>query len=134
MNEVVNPPELPAPSGFAHAVVSRGGSTVWLAGQTALDQQGRVVAPGDLVAQYEKALANLLAALAAAGGRPEHLVTLTTYAVDLGDYRAKARELGRVWRSLVGERYPAMAAVGVSRLWDEEALVEVQGVAVIPEG
>ncbi len=133
MNEVINPAELPAPAGFSHAVVSQGGRTVWLAGQTALNQDGHVVAPGDLVAQYEKALANLLAALAAAGGRPHDLVTLTTFAVDLADYRAKARELGRVWRRLVGDRYPAMAAVGVTRLWDDEALVEVQGVAVIHE-
>ena len=133
MNEVVNPPDLPEPSGFAHAVVSRGGTTVWLAGQTALDADGRIVAPGDVVGQYEKALRNLVSALRAAGGRPDDLVTMTTYAVDLADYRARARELGKVWRDVVGARYPAMAAVGVTRLWDEDALVEVQGVAVIAD-
>ena len=131
--EVVNPPSLPAPSGFAHAVVTRGGRTVWLAGQTALDADGRIVAPGDVVAQFEQALSNLLTALDAAGGRPEHLVTMTTYIVDVPDYRAHARDIGRVWRKLVGTRYPAMAGIGVDRLWDEEALVEVQGVAVVPD-
>lgn len=133
MNESVNPAELCRPSGFSHAVVTRGGRTVWLAGQTALDADGRVVAPGDVVGQYRQALGNLLTALRAAGGEPDHLVTLTTYIVDVPDYRAHARDLGRVWRELVGSRYPAMAGIGVTRLWDEDALVEVQGVAVVPD-
>lgn len=133
MNEIVNPPELAVPSGFAHAVVSRGGRTVWLAGQTALDPDGRIVAPGDVVAQFRQALGNLLHVLRAAGGEPEHLVTVTTYIVDVSDYRSRAREIGRVWRELAGARYPAMAGIGVARLWDEEALVEVQGVAVVPD-
>jgi len=130
---VVNPASLPAPSGFAHAVVTTGGRTVWLAGQTAMDASGRIIAPGDVVAQFEQALGNLLTALRAAGGEPGHLVTMTTYIVDVPDYRSRAREIGRVWRSLVGSRYPAMAGIGVSRLWDDDALVEVQAVAVVPE-
>lgn len=133
VNRVVNPAELARPSGFAHAVVSHGGRTVWLAGQTALDADGRIVAPGDVVAQYRQALGNLLHALGAAGGRPEHLVTMTTYIVDVPDYREHAREIGRVWRELAGSRYPAMAGIGVARLWDDDALVEVQGVAVVPD-
>ena len=75
---------------------------------------------------------NLLAALAAAGGRPEQLASLTVYIVDMDDYRSRAREVGAVWRRLVGRDYPAMAGIGVSRLWDAEALVELQGVAVLP--
>ena len=133
MNEVVNPAELATPSGFAHAVVTRGGRTVWLAGQTALDAHGRIVAPGDVVAQFRQALGNLLHALHAAGGAPEDLVTMTTYIVDVPDYRKHARDIGRVWRELVGTRYPAMAGIGVDRLWDDDALVEVQGVAVVPD-
>ncbi len=132
MNEVVNPAGLATPSGFAHAVVSHGGRTVWLAGQTALDADAKVVAPGDVVAQFRQALSNLLHALRAAGGEPEHLVTMTTYIVDVPDYREHAREIGRVWRELVGTRYPAMAGIGVARLWDDDALVEVQAVAVVP--
>jgi enamine deaminase RidA (YjgF/YER057c/UK114 family) len=133
VNEIVNPPGLAAPSGFAHAVVTRGGRTVWLAGQTALDADGRIVAPGDVVTQFRQALTNLLHALRAAGGEPDHLVTMTTYIVDVPDYRERARELGQVWRELVGPRYPAMAGIGVARLWDDDALVEVQGVAVVPD-
>lgn len=131
-HDVVNPSALAKPSGFSHAVVSHGGRAVWLAGQTALDAGGTVVGAGDVVAQYDRALRNLLTALDDAGGRPEHLVSMTTYILDIDDYRAHARELGRVWMSLMGNHFPAMAAVGVTRLWDREALVEVQGIAVLP--
>jgi enamine deaminase RidA (YjgF/YER057c/UK114 family) len=119
--ERVNPPALARPSGFAHAIVATGTRLVFLAGQTALDSTGAVV--GDTVTrQFELALANLLAALRAAGGSAEHLASLTIYAVDLGE----------AWRRLAGREYPAMAAVGVSRLWDPAALVEIQGYAVVP--
>jgi enamine deaminase RidA (YjgF/YER057c/UK114 family) len=130
----VNPPSLAVPSGFAHAVVAdvaAGDRLVFLAGQTAIDHSGAIV--GSTVAeQFGQALGNLLTALAAAGGRPADLASLTVYAVDLADYRAHGRELGAAWRRLVGRDYPAMAAIGVSRLWDPAALVEVQGFAVIP--
>jgi enamine deaminase RidA (YjgF/YER057c/UK114 family) len=82
-----------------------------------------------VVEQFEKALGNLLTALAAAGGEPGDLVSLTVYIVDMDDYRAHARQIGAVWRRLVGTEYLAMAGIGVHRLWDAEALVEVQGVA-----
>jgi enamine deaminase RidA (YjgF/YER057c/UK114 family) len=128
--ERVNPPTLARPSGFAHAVVAGGGRVVFLAGQVALGPDGTIV--GDTVTeQFERALANLLEALRAAGGGPEHLASLTVYAVDLGDYRAHGREIGAVWRRLAGQEYPAMAAIGVSRLWEPAALVEIQGHAVI---
>lgn len=128
--EHINPPELGKPSGFSHAVVGTG-RTVFLAGQTALDADGKIV--GDtVVEQFRKALSNLLTALAAAGGDPAHLASLTIYIVDMEDYRTHAREIGGVWRELVGANYPAMAGIGVARLWDAEALVEVQGFAVLP--
>jgi enamine deaminase RidA (YjgF/YER057c/UK114 family) len=127
--ERINPPDLARPSGFAHAVRATG-TYVFLAGQTALDADGRVVGRG-IVEQFEQALGNLLAALHATGGEPDRLASLTVYVVDMDDYRAHAREIGGVWRRLVGRDYPAMAGIGVSRLWDVEALVEVQGVAVL---
>jgi enamine deaminase RidA (YjgF/YER057c/UK114 family) len=128
--ERVNPPSLAAPSGFAHAVIATGGRIVFLAGQTALDAGGAIVG-GTIVEQFERALANLLTALTAAGGQPDDLASLTVYALDLADYRAHGREIGAVWRRLAGREYPAMAAIGVSRLWDPAALVEVQGYAVV---
>jgi enamine deaminase RidA (YjgF/YER057c/UK114 family) len=127
--ERVNPLELAQPSGFAHAVVGRG-TTVFLAGQTALDAAGRIVGSG-VVVQFEVALGNLLTALAAAGGRPDQLASLTIYILDMDDYKQHAAAIGEVWKRLVGRAYPAMAAIGVRRLWDAEALVEVQGFAVI---
>ena len=129
MIERVNPPDLPAPRGFAYAVVGTG-TTVFLAGQTALDADGRIDGVG-VVAQFEVALANLLTSLRAAGGGPQNLASLTVYAVDLADYRAHASEIGEVWRRLVGRDYPAMAAVGVARLWDDDAVIELQGCAVL---
>jgi enamine deaminase RidA (YjgF/YER057c/UK114 family) len=129
--EFVNPPELATPRGFSHAVVGRG-RVVFLAGQTALDADGAIVG-ADVVEQFERALGNVLKALAAAGGSPEYLSSMTIYIVDMDDYRAHSRAIGQVWRRLVGNSYPAMAGIGVSRLWDAEALVEVQGYAVLPD-
>ncbi|MFC8371993.1 MULTISPECIES: RidA family protein [unclassified Streptomyces] len=129
--ERVNPPELSPPAGFSHAVVATGSRLVFLAGQTALDADGKVV--GDtLPEQFTRALTNLLTALRAAGGTPADLARVTVYATDVAAYRAHARELGRIWRELAGRDYPAMAVVGVVRLWDEQALVELDGFALLP--
>ena len=128
--ERINPGELGRPSGFSHAVSATGGRLIFLAGQTGYAPDGQIV-PGGVVPQFEQALGNLLTALLAAGGGPDDLVSLTIYAVHLEDYRAHAREIGEVWRRLCGREYPAMAAIGVARLWDADALVEVQGTAVV---
>ena len=125
----INPPELARPSGFSHAVVGRG-TVIALAGQTALDADGQVTGEG-VVGQFEVALGNLLTALAAAGGQPADLDSATIYIVDLADYQAHAKEIGTVWRRLAGAEYPAMAGVGVTRLWDPAALVEIQGIAAV---
>jgi enamine deaminase RidA (YjgF/YER057c/UK114 family) len=125
----VNPESLARPSGFSHAVVGRG-TSVFLAGQTGMDASGAIV-EGGVVAQFEQALGNLLTALAEAGGTPDRLASLTIYIVDMDDYRAHSRELGEVWKRLVGTGYPASAGIGVTRLWDTEAVVELQGLAVL---
>jgi enamine deaminase RidA (YjgF/YER057c/UK114 family) len=133
-SERINPAELARPSGFSHAVsVARGaaaGRMVFLAGQTGVDRDGNV-AGGGVVPQFERAMTNLLTALDAAGGLPSDLVSLTIYLTDIADYQAHAREIGAVWRRLAGTDYPAMAAVGVTRLWLPELLVEIQGIAVV---
>lgn len=129
--ERVNPPDLSPPTGFSHAVVATGSRVVFLAGQTALDTDGKVTGE-TLPEQFERALCNLLTALAAAGGTPADLARVTVYATDVADYRDRAAELGRVWRRLAGRDYPAMAVVEVVRLWDERALVELDGFAVLP--
>jgi enamine deaminase RidA (YjgF/YER057c/UK114 family) len=130
MIDRINPDELGKPSGYSHAVAVTADRLIFLAGQTALDQSGKIVGEG-VVAQFEQALGNLLTALRAAGGQPTDLVSVTIYIVDMDDYKANARAIGRVWRNLVGAEYPAMAGIGVSRLWDIEALVEIQGYAAL---
>jgi enamine deaminase RidA (YjgF/YER057c/UK114 family) len=128
--ERINPDELARPSGFSHAVSVTERRMVFLAGQIGVDREGKL-ATGGVVAQFEQALANLLTALAAAGGRPADLVSVTLYIVDLEDYQAHGKEIGAVWRKLAGTEYPAMAGVGVARLWVPEALIEIQGVAAV---
>lgn len=127
----VNPEQLARPSGFTHAITSSGGTHVFLAGQTAQNKDGRIVGK-DLVAQFDRALANLVTALAAAGGNGEHLVKLTIYCTDPGVYVDHLAELGAVWRRYVGGEFPAMTLVGVTRLFDPAALVELDAIAVVP--
>jgi enamine deaminase RidA (YjgF/YER057c/UK114 family) len=121
---IVNPPELPEPVGYAHAVVAKG--AVYLGGQIG---EGATV-----VEQFDSAAAKVLTALHAAGGEPGHLVSLVVYTTEIDEYRASTSELGEVWRRHFGRRYPAMAVVGVEALFDPEARVELMGVAVIPRG
>lgn len=128
--ERVNPAELSPPTGFSHAVTATGGRLVFLAGQTALDAEGKVVG-GSLPEQFELALTNLLTALRHAGGTPADLARVTVYATDVADYREQAPQLGRIWRRLAGRDYPAMAVIGAVRLWDEQCSVELEGVAVL---
>ncbi|WP_405687472.1 RidA family protein [Streptomyces sp. NBC_01387] len=126
----VNPPQLSPPTGFSHAVAATGTRLVFLAGQTALDGDGKVTG-ATLPAQFRLALSNLLTALRAAGGAPADLARVTVYATDIADYRTHSAELGRIWRELAGRDYPAMAVIGATRLWDEHAVVEIDGVAVL---
>lgn len=128
--ERINPSGLARPSGFSHAVSAPAGRLVFLAGQLGTDRDGQVV-PGGVVGQFEQALSNLLAALAAAGGHPSDLASLTIYLTDVDGYQAHAKEIGAVWRRLAGSDYPAMAGVGVAKLWLPGAVVEIQGIAVV---
>src|ERR1700751_2350970 len=128
-SERINPAELARPSGFSHAGSVGGGAAagrmVFLAGQTGVDPDGNV-ADGGGVPQFERAMTNLLTALGTAGRLPSALVTLTIYLTDVPDYQAHAREIGAVWRRLAGTEYPAMAAVGVTRLWLAQRPVQIQ--------
>ncbi|MEU6000658.1 RidA family protein [Streptomyces sp. NPDC047197] len=126
----INPVDLSPPTGFSHAVTATGTRLVFLAGQTALDVEGKVTAT-TLPEQFEQALTNLLTALCHAGGTPADLARVTVYATDVADYRTQAAQLGRIWRKLAGRDYPAMAVIGAVRLWDEQCLVELDGVAVL---
>jgi enamine deaminase RidA (YjgF/YER057c/UK114 family) len=118
---IVNPPELPEPVGYSHAVVA--GRAVYLGGQIG---EGATV-----VEQFDSAAGKVVTALRAAGGEPEHLVSLVVYTTDVEEYRASLGELGEVWRRHFGRRYPALALVGVTALLEPAAKVELMGVAVV---
>lgn len=126
----VNPASLPTPRGYSHGTLA--GNTLYLGGQTALDDQMKIV-PGGIVAQFRQAFSNVLATLAAAGGLPEDLVSVTIYLTDIPDYQAHGKEIGEAWRELAGPVYPAMAGIGTTGLWQPDALIEILGVAVIPD-
>jgi enamine deaminase RidA (YjgF/YER057c/UK114 family) len=130
-HRLLNPPTLAPAVGFAHAVAASPGRLVLLGGQTAQDADGRIV--GDtVIAQFDRAAANVVAALAAAGGRPEHLVSLVIYTTDMAGYRRALAALAPVYRRHLGRHYPAMALLGVAELFDPAALVELVATAVIP--
>jgi enamine deaminase RidA (YjgF/YER057c/UK114 family) len=127
-NRTVNPDSLPKPSGYAHGILA--GNTVYLGGQTALDKDMKIVS-GGIIEQFRQAFSNVLTTLTEAGGQPQDLVSVTIYLTDVDDYMANGREIGRIWREMAGSEYPAMAGIGVTRLWQKEAMIEIQGVAVI---
>jgi enamine deaminase RidA (YjgF/YER057c/UK114 family) len=129
-HEIITAPDLPAPVGYAHAVIAAAGRTVHLGGQTAQAMDGAIFGT-TIVEQFDLAARNLVAALHAAGGQPDDLVSLQIYVTDLAAYRASLAELGSVWRTHFGRRYPAMAVLGITELFDPAALVELVGVAVI---
>jgi enamine deaminase RidA (YjgF/YER057c/UK114 family) len=132
-HRIVTAPGLAEPRGYAHAVVAEPGTLVYLGGQTAQGSDGAIHG-STMVEQFDLAAGNVVAALAAAGGRPEHLVFMTVYVTDIAEYRASLRELGGVYRRHVGRHYPAMALLGVSALFDDAAKIELVGIAVIPRG
>lgn len=131
MNEIVTAPELAPPVGYAHAVIgAQGGRTVHLGGQTALGPDGSI--RGDtFVEQFDVAAGNVVAALRAAGGAAEDVTQMLVFVTDVAEYKASLGELGPVWKRHFGRRYPAMALLGVSALFDEAARVELVATAVI---
>jgi enamine deaminase RidA (YjgF/YER057c/UK114 family) len=132
--EVINPEALGAPKGWNHGMLApAGGRLLFVAGQTARDEKGRIIA-ADLVAQWERALSNVLAVVGAAGGGPEDIGRLTIFVTDRDAYLASLKPLGEMYRRLMGRHYPAMALVQVAGLVDEGAVVEIEATAVIGAG
>lgn len=129
-NEIVTAPELSPPVGYAHAVLAGPGRIVHLGGQTALDAEGEISGE-DLPAQLDLAAGNVVAALRAAGGVPSDIVSMQIFVTDVAAYREGLPELGKVWQRHFGRHYPATGLFGVTRLFDDEALIELMGVAVV---
>jgi NAD(P)-dependent dehydrogenase (short-subunit alcohol dehydrogenase family) len=128
---IVNPEELGAPRGWNHGMLAPGaGRTLFIAGQTARDDSGRVPA-ADFVSQFDRALGNALAVLRRAGGEPGDVGRLTIYVTDMSQYRASLKPLGEAYRRRMGTHYPAMALVEVKSLVDPQAVVEIEATAVL---
>ncbi len=128
---ILNPVSLAKPSGYSNGILAEGGHLLFLAGQTGMDATGKIVAPGDLVAQFTQALANLRAVLEEAGGTMNDIVKLTIFVTNKNLYRANLKPLGEAYRSFFGRYYPAMTLVEVKSLFDDEAMVEIEGTAVL---
>jgi enamine deaminase RidA (YjgF/YER057c/UK114 family) len=129
---IVNPASLVKPSGFAHGIVAPGGRLLFLAGQTGTDATGRITAPGDLLAQFRQALANLKAVLDEAGGQMSDIVKLTLFVTDKRAYLNQLKPIGDAYRAYFGRYYPAMTLVEVKGLFDDAAVIEIEGIAVLP--
>ncbi len=128
----LQPPGWPRPRGYANGVAAEGGTLVFVAGQIGWDETGAFPA-ADLPGQVRQTLRNVLAVLAEAGARPEHVARLTWYVTDREEYLASAREIGAAYRELMRGHYPAMAVVEVSALIESQAKVEIEATAVVPK-
>jgi enamine deaminase RidA (YjgF/YER057c/UK114 family) len=131
--EIVNPPSLARPVGFNHGIAVTGGRLLFLAGQTGSDAGGHIIAPGDIVAQYEHIMRNLQAVVEEAGGKMQDITKLNIFVRDRDTYLAHLKQLGQVHRSFFGAYYPAMALFEISRFFQDEALIEIEGMAVIDQ-
>lgn len=131
LTQPINPPTLPKPAGYAHGWEAQGGKTVYIAGQVALGKGGHLVGPGDLVAQFRQVCENLKAVVGARGGQLDDVLKLTIYVLSKNEYKARAREIGWVYREYFGRHYPAMTLVEIAGLYDDGCLIEIEGVAVV---
>jgi enamine deaminase RidA (YjgF/YER057c/UK114 family) len=132
MMDWIQPKGWPRPSGYSNAVLPGGGRLLVLAGQVGWDEKERIVA-GGFVAQFEQALRNVITLIEAAGGACEHLVHLRLFLTDKKAYLSSRKEIGQIWRTLMGRHYPCMTAVVVAGLVEEGAMIEIEGLAVLPE-
>ncbi len=131
MNIIINPPTLVPPIGYSHAIASSGGKTIYLAGQVSFDAKRKIVHKDDLVKQFGQVLNNLQAVMNEAGGTMTDIVKLNIFVKDKNDYAAKMKEIGKIYASYFGKYFPAMTLIEVSSLFEDDALLEIEGIAVI---
>ena len=131
MTKLVTPPNFPKPRGYANGMVAEG-RLLFISGQVAWDKDARIVSP-DFATQFLQAIDNVIAVVREAGGATEHLVKLVAFVTDLDAYRDATRAIGEGWRARLGKHYPAMSLVKVAGLLEPGALVEIEGVAVLPQ-
>ena len=127
----INPESLGTPRGYSNGVLAEaGGRLLFIAGQIAWDEQQRIVSR-DFVEQFDRALANVIAVVTEAGGHAEQIARLLIYVTDKNEYRSRTREIGERYRARMGQHFPAMALVEVKGLLEDDALVEIEAIAVI---
>jgi len=131
-HQFLNPESMAPPLGFSHVAVAAPGRLVFLAGQTAHQADG-TLAGSTLADQFAAAAANVAAALAAAGATPADVVSIQIFTPDVDGYRAQSKAIGAAYRNVFGPHYPPMALLGVTRLFDPDALVELVVTAVVPD-
>ena len=129
--QIITPASLPEPRGFNHGVLTTGGVLLFLAGQDASDGDGRIVAPGDIVAQCRQVLQNLHAVVHEAGGQMADIVKLNVFVTSRDAYVAQLKPLGKLFREYFGNYYPAMALFEVAGLFQPDAMIEMEGFAVL---
>ncbi len=129
--QILHPPDWLPPIGYANGISVPAGRIVFIAGQVGWNAEQRFQSE-ELVPQFEQALKNILAILAQAGGAPNHICRLTAFCIDKPAYLAGRRELGRIWKSLMGNHFPAMSMIFVADLLDTPAKIELEATAVIP--
>jgi len=128
---ILQPSGWARPRGYSNGISARG-QLVFVAGQIGWDDQCRFQTD-DLSGQVRQALENVVAVLAQAGARPEHIVRMTWYLTDKREYLAASRSIGEAYRGIIGSHYPVMTAVQVSALIEDRAKVEIEATAVIPD-
>jgi enamine deaminase RidA (YjgF/YER057c/UK114 family) len=127
----INPEILGAPKGFSNGVVTNSGAKLlFIAGQIAWDTEQRIVSD-DFVEQFDRALANVIAVVEAAGGSAAQIARLTIYVTSKEEYRSRTHEVGERYRARMGKHFPAMALVEVKGLLDDRAKVEIEGIAAL---
>lgn len=129
--KVLLPKGWDAPIGYANGIAADGGRLVFIAGQVGWDARQKFASEA-LAPQFEQALRNVLAVLAEAGGRPEHICRITAFCCDKPAYLAARAELGAIWRRLMGKHYPAMSMIFVADLLDRPGIIELEATAVVP--
>ena len=128
----VNPTSLTQPKGYTHGIKTSGTSALlFLGGQVAWDKGGHLVGENNIVTQFDKALENLLAVVRESGGKAENIVKLNIFVTDKNAYLSGMREAGQAYRKHMGKHFPAMTLVEVKSLYEDGAMVEIEGVAVL---
>jgi enamine deaminase RidA (YjgF/YER057c/UK114 family) len=127
----INPESLGSPRGYSNGVLAEaGGQLLFIAGQIGWDEEQKMVS-ADFVEQFDRALMNVIAVVTEAGGQAEEIARLLIYVTDKEEYRSRTREIGACYRARMGQHYPAMALIEVKSLLEDDAQVEIEGIAVI---